>query len=58
MIKGYQSIRMAEMLAGTMRLENEAMKIPQLGKLWIKPKNVMGVRIPKLEGGQSEKILT
>lgn len=58
LIKGYQSIRMAEMLAGTMRLENEAMKIPQLGKLLIKPKNVMGVRIPKLEGGQSEKILT
>ncbi len=46
------------MLAGTMRLENEAMKIPQLSKLLIKPKNVMGVRIPKLEGGQSEKILT
>ncbi len=58
LIKGYQSIRMAEMLAGTMRLENEAMKIPQLSKLLIKPKNVMGVRIPKLEGGQSEKILT
>ena len=58
LMKGYQSIRMAEMLAGTMRLENEAMKIPQLGKLLIKPKNVMGVRIPKLEGGQSEKILT
>ena len=58
LIKGYQSIRMAEMLAGTMRLENEAMKIPQLSRLLIKPKNVMGVRIPKLEGGQSEKILT
>lgn len=29
LMKGYQSIRMAEMLAGTMRLENEAMKIPQ-----------------------------
>jgi len=58
LMKGYQSIRMAEMLAGTMRLENEAMKIPQLSKLLIKPKNVMGVRIPKLEGGQSEKILT
>jgi V/A-type H+-transporting ATPase subunit D len=58
LIKGYQSIRMAEMLAGTMRLENEAMKIPQLNKLLIKPKNVMGVRIPKLQGGHSEKILT
>ena len=58
LIKGYQSIRMAEMLAGTMRLENEAMKIPQLSNLQIKAKNVMGVRIPKLQGGQSDKALT
>ena len=53
LVKGYQSIRMAEMLAGTMRLENEAMKIPQLSKLQIQVKNVMGVSIPKLEGGKS-----
>jgi len=58
LIKGYQSIRMAEMLAGTMRLENEAMKIPQLSNLQIKAKNVMGVRIPKLQGGRTDKILT
>ncbi|MBI5377760.1 MAG: V-type ATP synthase subunit D [Thaumarchaeota archaeon] len=58
LIKGYQSIRMAEMLAGTMQLENEAMKIPQLSNLQIKAKNVMGVRIPKLQGGQSSKVLT
>ncbi len=58
LIKGYQSIRMAEMLAGTMRLENEAMKIPQLSNLQIKAKNVMGVRIPKLQGGKSDKALT
>jgi len=58
LVKGYQSIRMAEMLAGSMRLENEAMKIPQLTKLKITPKNVMGVRIPKIRGGQSNQILT
>ena len=58
LIKGYQSIRMAEMLAGSMRLENEAMKIPQLSKLHITPKNVMGVRIPKIGGGQSNNALT
>ncbi len=58
LIKGYQSIRMAEMLAGSMRLENEAMKIPQLNKLQITPKNVMGVRIPKIGGGQSNRALT
>ncbi|HET7337333.1 MAG TPA: V-type ATP synthase subunit D, partial [Candidatus Nitrosotalea sp.] len=58
LIKGYQAIRMAEMLAGAMRLENEAMKIPQLNKLQITPKNVMGVRIPKIEGGKSNQTLT
>jgi len=57
LIKGYQSIQMAEMLDGEMRLENEAMKIPQLKKLQILPKNVMGVRIPKLEGGTREQDL-
>ena len=56
--KGYQSIIMAEMLDGEMRLENEAMKIPQLKKLLIMPKNVMGVSIPKLEGGTREQALT
>src|SRR3989454_12676118 len=49
---------MAEMLAGSMRLENEAMKIPQLSKLHITPKNVMGVRIPKIDGGQGNQSLT
>lgn len=58
LVKGYHSIRMAEMLAGSMRLENEAMKIPQLNKLQITPKNVMGVRIPKIGGGQSNQALT
>jgi V/A-type H+-transporting ATPase subunit D len=58
LIKGYQSIRMAEMLAGAMRLENEAMKIPQLNKLLITAKNVMGVKIPKIEGGKSNQALT
>jgi len=58
LVKGYQAIRMAEMLAGAMRLENEAMKIPQLNKLQITPKNVMGVRIPKIEGGKSDQVLT
>ncbi len=58
LIKGYQAIRMAEMLAGAMRLENEAMKIPQLNKLQITPKNVMGVRIPKIEGGKNNQALT
>jgi V/A-type H+-transporting ATPase subunit D len=54
LIKGYESIRMAEMLAGTMQLENEAMKILQMKNLQIKSKSIMGVHIPKLTGGERE----
>ena len=57
-MKGYESIRMAEMMAGAIRLENEAMKIPSMTNLQIKSKNVMGVRIPKLVGGQRQEALT
>jgi V/A-type H+-transporting ATPase subunit D len=45
---------MAEMLAGTMQLENEAMKILQMKNLQIKSKSIMGVHIPKLTGGERE----
>ncbi|MGA8082548.1 MAG: V-type ATP synthase subunit D [Candidatus Nitrosopolaris sp.] len=58
LMKGYESLRMAEMMAGPIRLENEAMKIPSLTNLDIKSKNVMGVRIPKLVGGQRHDPLT
>ncbi len=54
LIKGYESIRMAEMLAGSMRLENEAMKIPQMKNLHVMSKSIMGVHIPRITGGQSE----
>jgi len=54
LIKGYEAIRMAEMLAGSMRLENESMKIPQMENLQVMSKSVMGVHIPKLMGGQTE----
>lgn len=54
LIKGYESIRMAEMLAGTMQLENEAMKISQMRNLQIESKSIMGVHIPKITGGERE----
>ncbi|MDE1861332.1 MAG: V-type ATP synthase subunit D [Thaumarchaeota archaeon] len=57
LIKGYHSIKMAEMLAGAMRLENEAMKIPQLKQLEITSKNVMGVKIPRIGGGHGASVL-
>lgn len=54
LIKGYETIRMSEMLEGSMRLENEAMKISQIGNLQVRSKSIMGVHIPKLVGGQKE----
>ncbi|HET6717843.1 MAG TPA: V-type ATP synthase subunit D [Nitrososphaeraceae archaeon] len=54
LIKGYETIRMAEMLAGSMRLENEAMKLSQMAKLEVMSKSIMGVNIPKIVGGQRE----
>src|SRR5215471_11015563 len=39
LVKGYEAIRMAEMLAGSMQLENEAMKIPQMTNLQISSKS-------------------
>ena len=50
--KGYETIRMAEMLAGSMRLENEAMKMSQMANLQVLSKSIMGVHIPKIVGGQ------
>jgi V/A-type H+-transporting ATPase subunit D len=43
---------MAEMLAGSMRLENEAMKMSQMANLQVLSKSIMGVHIPKILGGQ------
>jgi V/A-type H+-transporting ATPase subunit D len=42
------------MLAGTMQLENEAMKISQMRNLQIESKSIMGVHIPKITGGERE----
>ena len=54
LVKGYETIRMAEMLAGSMRLENEAMKMSQMANLQVKSKRIMGVHIPKIVGGKRE----
>jgi V/A-type H+/Na+-transporting ATPase subunit D len=54
LIKGYETIRMAEMLAGSIRLENEAMKMSQMANLQVKSKSIMGVHIPKIVGGKRE----
>lgn len=49
---GYESIRLAELMAGPIRLENESMKLPMMSNLQVLSKSIMGVHIPKLTGGQ------
>jgi len=50
--RGYESIRMAEMLEGPIRLENVAMLLPQIRPLRVATKNVMGVRTPRVDRGE------
>ena len=54
LVKGYETIRLAEMMAGSMRLENEAMKMSQMANLQVTSKSIMGVHIPKIVGGNRE----
>jgi V/A-type H+-transporting ATPase subunit D len=49
--RGYQSIRMAEMMEGPTRLENVAMLLPEIAPVAVATKNVMGVRTPKVDTG-------
>ena len=50
--RGYESIRMAEMMEGPTRLENISMLLPQLYPVKVQTKNVMGVRTPKVDAGK------
>jgi V/A-type H+/Na+-transporting ATPase subunit D len=49
--RGYESIRMAEMLEGPTRLENISMLLPDLAPVAVTTKNVMGVRTPQVDRG-------
>ncbi len=49
---GYASIRRAERLEGSTRLENISMMLPNVANLKVVPRNVMGVRTPSLDGAQ------
>ena len=44
--RGYESIRMAEMLEGPTRLESISMLLPDIAPVAVTTKNVMGVRTP------------
>ena len=49
--RGYESIRMAEMMEGPTRLENVAMLLPDLLPVTVATKNVMGVKTPRVDAG-------
>jgi V/A-type H+/Na+-transporting ATPase subunit D len=47
--RGYESIRMAEMMEGPTRLENISMLLPDVRPIQVATKNVMGVRTPRVD---------
>ena len=49
--RGFESIRFAEMIEGPTRLENISMLLPQLAQVAVSTKNVMGVKTPRVDGG-------
>ena len=50
--RGYESIRMAEMMEGPTRLENISMLLPDVVPVQVATKNVMGVRTPRVDRGE------
>jgi len=56
--RGYESIRMAEMLEGPTRLENISSLLPDIAPVAVTTKNVMGVRTPRVDRGGYEPTLT
>jgi V/A-type H+/Na+-transporting ATPase subunit D len=53
---GYEAIRLAETIEGPTRLENISMLLPDLPSVAVATRNVMGVRTPKVDGGDFEPL--
>ena len=49
--RGYESIRLAEMMEGPTRLENISMLLPELAEIAVATRNVMGVKTPQVQRG-------
>lgn len=47
--RGYESIRVAEMVEGPTKLENISMLLPDLAPITVSTRNVMGVRTPRVD---------
>jgi V/A-type H+/Na+-transporting ATPase subunit D len=52
--RGYESIRLAEMMEGPTRLENISMLLRDIAPVAVTTKNVMGVRTPRVDRGGYE----
>jgi V/A-type H+/Na+-transporting ATPase subunit D len=49
--RGYESIRLADMMEGPTRLESISMLLPEILPIRVRTKNVMGVRTPRVDRG-------
>jgi V/A-type H+-transporting ATPase subunit D len=49
--RGYESIRMAEVMEGGVRLETISMMLPDIYPVEVQTRNVMGVKTPKVDAG-------
>ena len=49
--RGYEAIRVAEMMEGTTRLENISLLLPEITPIGVSTKNVMGVKTPQVQRG-------
>ncbi|MGI0053227.1 MAG: V-type ATP synthase subunit D, partial [Thermoplasmata archaeon] len=52
--RGYAAVRRAEMLEGPTRLEQVSMLLPEIARVTVATKNVMGVRTPRVDAGAFE----
>jgi V/A-type H+-transporting ATPase subunit D len=50
--RGYESIRVAEMQEGPVRLENISMMMPNVAPVQVATRNVMGVKTPRVDAGE------
>jgi V/A-type H+/Na+-transporting ATPase subunit D len=55
-VRGYEAIRLAETIEGPTRLENISMLLPDVPQVAVATKNVMGVRTPRVDGGDFEPL--
>jgi V/A-type H+/Na+-transporting ATPase subunit D len=54
--RGYESIRLAEMMEGPTRLESISMLLPDILPVQVATKNVMGVRTPRVDRGNYQPV--